>query len=183
MRAWTAAAAAAATLWAASAFAADPSPGRTDGPEGSEIGKGGYRFAGTPGTWSVAPFLGAAMVESEGSETETDLMYGLNVGWRREDWLGVHAGYAFIQDQETSLFSAGVRNIFEYEPFNYHLILDAELYAPREGDTNFGIVPGVGAEVLLTDHLSLGLQYQRDFIFSDESIGINRFTARVAFRF
>ncbi len=181
MRAWTAAAAA--TLWAASAFAADPSPGRTDGPEGSEIGKGGYRFAGTPGVWFVEPFLGAAMVESEGSETETDLMYGLNVGWRREDWLGVHAGYAFIQDQETSLFSAGVRNIFEYDPFNYHLSLDAELYAPSEGDTNFGIAPGVGAEVLLTDHLSLGLQYQRDFIFSDDSIGINRFTARVAFRF
>ena len=180
MRAWTAAAAV--TLWAAGALAADPPPGRTDGPEGSEIGKGGYRLAGTPGTWSVAPFLGAAMVESDG-DSETDLMYGLNVGWRTEDWLGVHASYAFIQDQETSLFGVGVRNILEYEPFNYHLSLDAELYAPSEGDTSFGIAPGAGAEVLLTDNLSLGLQYQRDFIFSDEPIGINRFTARVAFRF
>ena len=180
MRAWTAAAAA--ILWAASAFAADPSPGRTDGPEGSEIGKGGYRHAGTPGTWSFAPFLGAAIVESD-DDSETDLMYGLNVGWRTEDWLGVHASYALIQDQESSLFGVGVRNILEYEPFNYHLSLDAELYAPGEGDTSFGIAPGVGAEVLLNDNLSLGLQYQRDFIFSDESIAINRFTAKVGFRF
>ena len=180
MRAWTAAAAA--TLWAASAFAADPSPGRTDGPEGSEIGKGGYPYAGIAGAFSVAPILGAAMVESD-RDSETDLMYGLNVGWRTEDWLGVHASYAFILDQQTNLFGVGVRNILEYEPFNYHLSLDAELYSPSEGDTNFGLAPGVGAEVLLNDNLSLGLQYQRDFIFSDESIGINRFTARMAFRF
>lgn len=180
MRAWTAAAAA--TLWAASAFAADPSPGRTDGPEGSEIGKGGYRHARIQGAFSVAPILGAAMVESD-RDSETDLVYGLNVGWRTEDWLGVHASYALILDQETSLFGVGVRNILEYEPFNYHLSLDAELYAPSEGDTNFGLAPGVGAEVLLNDNLSLGLQYQRDFIFSDESIGINRFTAGMAFRF
>ena len=181
MRAWTAAAAA--TLWAASALAEDASPGRTDGPEGSEIGKGGYRLAGTPGTWSVSPFMGAAIVEFDDDDSETDLMYGLNVGWRTEDWLGGHASYAFIQDQESSLFGVGVRNILEYEPFNYHLGLDAELYAPGEGDTNFGIAPGVGAEVLLGDNLSLGMQYQRDFIFSDESIAINRFTAKVAFRF
>lgn len=180
MRAWTAAAAV--TLWTAGAFAGDASPGRTDGPEGSEIGKGGYRLAGTPGTWSVSPFMGAAIVESDG-DSETDLMYGLNVGWRTEDWLGVHASYAFIQDQETSLFGLGVRNILEYEPFNYHLSLDVELYAPGEGDTSFGLAPGVGAEVLLTDNLSLGLQYQRDFIFADEPVGINRFTAKVGLRF
>ena len=83
MRAWTAAAAA--TLWAASAFAGDGSPGRTDGPEGSEIGKGGYRLAGTPGTWSVAPFLGAAIVESD-DDSETDLMYGLNVAREATAW-------------------------------------------------------------------------------------------------
>ncbi len=181
MRAWTAAAAV--TLWAAGAFAADGSPGRTDGPVGSEIGKGGYRLASTPGTWSLAPFLGAAIVEPEDDDSETDLMYGLNVGWRTEDWLGVHASYAFIQDQEISLFGVGVRNILEYEPFNYHLSLDAELYVPGEGDTRFGIAPGAGAEVLLTDNLSLGLQYQRDFIFADEPIGINRFTAKVGLRF
>ena len=181
MRAWTAAAAAA--LWAAGAFAAESAPGRTDGPEGSEIGKGGYRFAQTPGAWSVEPSIGAAVVEFDSDESETDLVYGLNVGWRREDWLGVHAGYAFIQDQEASLFSAGARNILEYEPFNYHLSLDAVLYAPSEGETSFGIAPGLGADVLITDHLSLGMQYRRDFIFADEPIGINRFTARVGFRF
>ena len=93
-------------------------------------------------------------------------------------------GYGYIAgDQKTSIYSAGIRNILRYEPFNWHLGLDAELYSPDVGDSRFGIAPSVGAEVVITEHLRAGLQYQHDFIFADDTISINRFTARLQLKF
>jgi hypothetical protein len=169
--------------------AAEPSSDRTDGPEGSEVGRGGYPHYGTPGSVFIEPFFGAAAVDiepegGEGNTSQTDLMYGANVGYLMEDWLGVHVGYGYIAgDQKTSIYSAGIRNILRYEPFNWHLGLDAELYSPDVGDSRFGIAPSVGAEVVITEHLRAGLQYQHDFIFADDTISINRFTARLQLKF
>ena len=186
MKAWIAAALVA--LWTGGAIAAEPPPGRTDGPEGSEIGKGGYPYYRTPGEFFVEPFIGSAVIDIEpdggGDISETELIYGANVGYLMEDWLGVQVGYGYIAgDQKTSLYSAGVRQVLRYEPFNYYMRLDAELYSPDVGDTRFGIVPGIGADVRITDHLSAGLQYQHDFIFSDDNISIHRFTARLQMKF
>jgi len=41
----------------------------------------------------------------------------------------------------------------------------------------------VGAEMILNDHLRVGLGFQHDFIFADETISVNRFTAKVQFDF
>lgn len=167
--------------------AAEPSPGRTDGPEGSEVGRGGYPHYGTPGSLFIEPFFGAANVDIEGTgdeSSQTDLIYGANVGYFMEEWLGVHAGYGYIAgDQKASIYSAGIRNILRNEPFNWFMGLDTELYSPDEGNSHFGIAPGVGAEVVLSDRFRAGLQYQHDFIFSDDTISINRFTARLQLKF
>lgn len=189
MRAWIAVSLVAA--WAAMAAAAEPPPGRTDGPEGSEVGTGGYRGFRTPGVFYLEPFFGAAAVDIEfeggaaGTDvSQTDLTYGLELGYMTQDWLGFQAAYGHIGgDQKTNLFSAGIRNVFDYEPFNYFLRLDAELYSPDGGDSRFGIVPGVGAEVMVTERLRAGLQYQHDFIFADDTISLNRFTARLRLKF
>jgi hypothetical protein len=187
MRSWIAVACVAAGV--AAADAAEPTPGRTDGLEGSEIGRGGYPHHATESRLFLEPFFGAAAVDIEpeggfGNTSETDLLYGLNVGYLMEDWLGVQAGYGYIAgDQKTSLYMVGVRNILQYDPFNYYLRLDAELFSPDVGDSYFGIVPGVGAEVIISDRLRAGLQYQHDFIFSDDNISVNRFTARLKVRF
>ena len=187
MRAWITVGLVAA--WAAGAAAAEPPPGRTDGPEGSEIGKGGYPRYRTPGVFFVEPYFGAATVdvEPEGgglSSDQTDLIYGANLGYLMEDWLGFQVGYGYIAgDQKASLFGAGIRNLLVYEPFNYFLRLDAEIYAPDVGDARFGLAPGAGAEVVLTERVRAGLQYQHDFIFADDSISINRFTARLQLKF
>ena len=44
-------------------------------------------------------------------------------------------------------------------------------------------MPGVGAEVVVTEWMQLGLSFQRDFVLADDSIGINRFAARLQFKF
>ena len=155
-------------------------PGRTDGPEGSEYGKGGYWHKTQYGLFYTEGFLGAATVKrSDDSDSDTDLISGLNVGYMIEEWLAFQFGFARILEQNISLYSSGIRSAYIYRPFNYYFSLDAELYSPESDDTRFGIAPGVGAEVMLSDRLRVGLRYQRDFIFADDSIHINRFTAKI----
>ena len=102
---------------------------------------------------------------------------------RVEDWIAVQLGYGFIGDQQTNLFSGGMRSSYDLHPFIYFFSLDAELYSPDGGSAHFGIVPGVGAELALRDNLRVGLRYQRDFVFADDRIDINRFTAKLQFGF
>jgi opacity protein-like surface antigen len=186
MRSWIAVALIA--IGAGAAMAADPPPGRTDGPEGSEVGRGGYAHFGTPGSIYIESFFGAAVdIELEGSGDEssmTDLVYGANVGYMMEEWLSVQIGYGYIGgDQKSSIYSIGIRNVLRNEPVNWYMGLDAELYAPDVGDSRFGIAPTAGAEVVISEKLRIGLQYQHDFIFSDDTISINRFTARLQLKF
>jgi len=161
---------------------------RTDGPEGSEVGHGGYPWQNR-GQFYVEGMFGAAAVDIEpeggGADvSQTDLVSGVSVGYLMEDWLSFQAGYGYIGgDQKTSLYSVGVRNLLSYEPINAFLSLDAELYSPDVGDTHFGIAPGVGAEVMLNQHLRAGLRYQRDLIFADDNISIHRFAAHLQLRF
>ena len=155
-------------------------PGRTDGPEGSEYGKGGYWHKTQYGLFYTEGFLGAATVKgSDDFDSDTDLISGLNVGYMVEEWLAFQLGFAHILDQNTNLYSGGMRSAYIHRPFNYYFSLDAELYSPEIGDTRFGLAPGVGAEAMLSDRLRVGLRYQRDFIFADDPIRINRFTAKI----
>ena len=175
-------------LVVAAAGAGADEPGRTDGPEGSEYGKGGYNFLGGDGSLYLEGYFGAAQVDikPEGAgdnSSQTDLHFGLNVGYQFDYWLSFRAGFGHITEQKINLYSAGVRGSYDQEPINYFLSLDAEIFAPDVGDSRFGIVPGVGVEAVISDHLSVGLSYQHDFIFSDDSVDIDRFTARVLFSF
>lgn len=168
---------------------AEAEPGRTDGSEGSEYGKGGYWHNAQYGRFYTEGFMGAAVVDFEGKGfnavqfSQTDIISGLNAGYMIEDWLAFQLGFAHISDQDINLYSGGIRSAFETEPFNYYFSLDAELYSPSRGDDRFGVVPGVGAEAILHEHLRVGLRFQHDFIFADETISINRFTAKVQLDF
>jgi len=159
-------------------------PGRTDGPEGSEYGAGGYWRYRSGGQFFVEGFFGAAAVDIEDDDagidfSETDLLGGVDLGYMVEDWLAFQVGYARIADQNTDLFSLGMRSQYRVDPFGYYFSLGAELYSPERGDDQFGVVPGVGAEMVLGEHLRVGMAYQHDFVLADETIRINRFSARV----
>ena len=168
---------------------AEAEPGRTDGSEGSEYGKGGYWHNAQYGRFYTEGFMGAAVVDFEGKGfnavqfSQTDIISGLNAGYMIEDWLAFQLGFAHISDQDINLYSGGIRSAFATEPFNYYFSLDAELYSPSRGDDRFGVVPGVGAGAILHEHLRVGLRFQHDFIFADATISINRFTAKVQLDF
>ena len=163
-------------------------PGRTDGPEGSEYGKGGYRFLTTYGKYYLEGYFGAAVIDIEpdnqANTSQTELMGGFGVGYLVEEWLAVQLGYGHISgDLSADLYSIGMRQSMNRRPFNYLFGLDAEIYSPDSGSSKFGIAPAVGAELIMSEHLRLGLQFQHDFIFSDDNIGINRFSARLQYNF
>ena len=174
-----------ATLVLATGAFADPEPGRTDGSEGSEYGKGGYWKNAQYGRFYVEGFMGSATVDFEADKlgsvnsSRTDILAGLNAGYIVEDWLGFQLGYGHISDQDVNLYSGGIRSAYSTEPFNYYFSLHAELYAPSVGKNHFGIVPGVGAEVILHKKMRVGLRFHRDFIFGDETIKINKFSAKI----
>ena len=173
---------------AAAAGAAEPPSGRTDGPPGSEYGKGGYAYHRTPGQFYLEGFMGAAQMDIKPkgfdlSTSETNTMAGFNAGYLVEDWLSFQMGYTHILDRNDNLYSGGVRSDYNLEPFNYYFSLESEIFSPDLGKSKFGIVPGVGADVMLSDHLQVGLRYQHDFIFADDDISLNRFSARVQFKF
>ncbi len=168
------------------AFAVEP--GRTDGPEGSEYGTGGYGRHRSGGTFFVEGLFGAAAVgiESPGPApdfSQTDLLGGVELGYMVEDWLAFQAGLAHIAEQNINLYSLGMRSQYDMQPFSYYFSLGAELYSPDAGDSQFGLVPGAGVEMMLGERLRAGLSYQHDFVLADQSVGIDRFAARVQFRF
>lgn len=168
---------------AAGAGAKEPEPGRTDGPEGSEYGKGGYQRHHTGGGYYLDGYFGSASVDWEGLRAQSDLIAGFDAGYMVEDWLAFQVGYGYITDQKIGLYSLGMRSSYDAEPFNYYFTLGAEVFSPDQGDSQFGLVPGVGAEMMLNDRLRVGLGYQHDFIFADREVGIDRFTAKVVLGF
>jgi opacity protein-like surface antigen len=178
----------AALLVALGGAAADAEPGRTDGSEGSEYGAGGYSRYGSGGGLFAEAYFGAAAVDIEDDNTgldleQTDLLSGIGVGYMVEDWLAFQVGFGHISEQQTNLFTLGMRSMYNLDPFNYYFSLGAELYAPDQGDEKFGVVPGAGVEMVLSERLHVGLGYQHDFIFADETIGIDRFSARLRLNF
>ena len=167
---------------------AGPEPGRTDGPEGSEYGKGGYSRSGLGGQYFLEGFFGSAQVDVDGADgadntSETDLLGGLTLGYQIEDWLSFQVGYGHISDQNISLYGVGARSRYDLSPFGYFLTLDAGLMSPDQGDTKFTVTPGAGVDLTISEKVRVGLAFQHDFVMSDDNLDIDRFTARLQFSF
>lgn len=159
--------------------------GRTDGPETSEFGKGGYPFGGALNRFYINAAFGSGFFKTPGlNDTNTGFLYGADFGFEMDQWLGIQASYAYLSDRQMSIFSLGSRFAYTYEPFSYHVSLDAGLYAPRNGERNFGLAPGAGIDILASDRVRLGINYKRDFIFTDaQTTEIDRVYAGLKFFF
>ena len=159
-------------------------PGRTDGPEGSELGRGGYPFGGPDGRFYVNPAFGSGRFDQTATGNRSGLLYGVDLGYERYGWLAIEGGYAYVSDSELSIYSLGSRMDYNADPFVYYVTTHAGLYKPVEGQSNFGLAPGAGIDVILNDRIRIGLNYKRDFIFADESTrNIDRVFAGLKFYF
>ncbi len=141
--------------------------GRTDGQEDSEYGKGGYPFGGPDGRFYISPAFGSGIFNTAGLGSRSGLLYGLDIGYERDGWVGIQGGYAYLSDRKMSIFSLGSRFAYPSDPFVYYITTQAGFYAPDVGSKNFGIAPGAGIDIIVSDRVRIGLNYKHDFIFSD----------------
>jgi hypothetical protein len=134
--------------------------GRTDGPEGSEYGKGGYQAAGG-GKFSLALDWGAALDADGagvgGARAGPPLFLGGTASYWADEW--------FVMDLSASyLFSSGKTNLLigprlrtGYFPVSASLGLQAGMIWIPDTGVRFGLSPSLGADVLISDKLLLGL--------------------------
>lgn len=152
-------------LTAMSAVAQDV--GRTDGPEEDEYGKGGNPFGSPAGRLYLNVAFGSGFFENAGLPDKTGFLYGLDLGYEMDEWIGVQTGYTYLSDRDISIYSIGANFSYPWHPFVYNVGLGAGLYVPDIGKRSFGIAPGAGIDIMLGEDVRLGLNYKHDFIFTD----------------
>jgi hypothetical protein len=144
--------------------------GGTDGPEGSEYGKGGYSEPGG-GLFSLALNWGAGLPGANGpldGVSGAPLTVGLVATFWVDDW--------FVLDVAPShLFNSGRTNVLvgpRFRTMGYPVSAYLGLHAgPVFGDdlgVRFLLSPQAGVEALLADHFLLGLGYAWDVPVSQD---------------
>jgi len=140
--------------------------GRTDGPEGSEYGKGGYEGLGG-GRLSLELHWGAAIHQEsspEGAPEGPPLFVGLTASFWGDDWYQLDFTGAYVLDGGRLDLLVGPRFRTYGSPASLHAGLKAgAMFIPEVG-VRFGLSPQVGADLLLgsRDEILLGLAYALD---------------------
>jgi hypothetical protein len=161
------------------------SRGTTTGPEGSEIGKGGYVPAsGGPGSFSLQLDGGGAF-PVEGSFSPP-LFVGATATYWGTEYYRLDLSGAFIPatdavDVWQALVGPSFRTI-SY-PLGFSLGLQAGVQVPTEGDTRFVLSPRAGIDFLVEERILVGLSANYDFVVDDNDRSIVRTYLSVGYRF
>jgi hypothetical protein len=173
----------------AALLAASPSHaqsrGKTTGPEGSEIGKGGYEPAsGGTGAFSLQVDGGGAF-PTEGSFSPPLFVGVTGTYWGSEYYrLDLSANYVPANDDVDvweALVGPSLRMILY--PMGLSLGVQAGAYLPTEGDARFVLSPRAGLDFLVEEHLQLGLNVNYDFTVGDSDLSIVRTYLSLGYRF
>ena len=139
--------------------------GRTDGPEGSEYGKGGYDDPGG-GTVSLEFNWGAAVLSEaprRGAPKGPPLFVGGTLSFWGDDWYQLEVSGAYLLDGGRLNFMAGPRFRTYGWPLSFVVGVKAGLIHIPEVGSLFGLSPSIGADMLMAnDHILFGLAYSPD---------------------
>jgi hypothetical protein len=133
--------------------------GRTDGPEGSEYGKGGYADPGA-GQFSLTLNWGAAL--SEGSPP---LFVGLTGTFWADEWFVLDVSPAYLFNTGRVNLLLGPRFRTSAYPVSLSLGLQAGPVIVRDDGLRFALSPQAGVETIVKDHFVAGLGYAWDIAF------------------
>ncbi len=169
---------------AAPAFA--QARGRTDGPEGSEFGKGGYeRIGGLSGRFSLELNWGAAVEGSSNEGFKTDgapIFIGGTATYWAWDWFLLDVSGAYIVQSKKGEVLVGPRFRTLLFPVGLSVGLKAgPIFIPNLG-TRFGISPQAGLDLVLAEHFVLGLMYAPDIAIGSGGV-THRVGMNVGYRF
>jgi hypothetical protein len=179
-----------AVLALASLLAAAPSHGqergKTTGPEGSEIGKGGYEpVAGDPGMFSIQLEGGGAFPQ-EGDSFDPPLFFGATASFWGSEFYRIDLSGAFVPGtDEVDIWEGMVGPLFRLltYPMGFSLGVQAGVLVPTEGDTRFVLSPRAGLDLLPQSRLQLGIYANYDFTIGDVDRSILRTYLSLGYRF
>jgi hypothetical protein len=188
VRSWGAAALAVAMVAPLSARA--QARGRTDGPEGSEYGKGGYSRA-RDSRFSLELNWGAefpAEVSLQGDRRGVPLFIGATASLWGDDWYQLDfSGLYQMRDGRVNLLLGPRFRTYGF-PVSLNAGLKAGAFLIPDVGLRFGLSPQVGVDVLLADErVLLGLGYALDVPIGGLPTGYsgisNRLFMNVGYRF
>jgi hypothetical protein len=143
-------------------FALAQERGRTDGPEGSEYGKGGYSRASS-GKFSLALDFGAA-INSNGFGPlggRVPLFVGATASFWYDDWFLLDISPMYDLGNSSFNVLLGPRFRAGFKPVSASLGIKAgPMIVP--GAVFFGISPQVGFDMEIANHLVGGLHFATD---------------------
>lgn len=164
--------------------------GRTDGPEGSEYGKGGYESL-YEHRFSLELHWGAAVSQEAspvGAPEGPPLFLGLTASFWGDDWFQIDFTGAYVLDGGRTDLLVGPRFRTYGYPLNFHAGLKAgAIFVPEVG-VRFGLSPEVGADLSLgyRENVLLGLAYALDIplpAMLDGTSNTHRVFMTVGYRF
>ena len=164
--------------------------GRTDGPEGSEYGKGGYQDL-NGGQFSLEFNWGAAVNQGTspaGAPEGPPLFLGATASFWGDDWYQLDLSGAYVLDGGRLNLLVGPRFRTYGYPLSLHAGLKAgAIFIPEVG-VRFGLSPQVGADLLIgnRDDIILGLAYALDIplpAWSDGRNNTHRVFMSLGYRF
>jgi hypothetical protein len=158
--------------------------GRTDGPEGSEFGKGGYSRRSS-GQVSLELNWGASFQGDGNDATDVPLFVGGTVGYWANDWFIVTGNVNYLFNNKALSFLVGPRFRTATYPVSAFFGARAGAMVPTQegGSTRFALSPEAGADLLLGDHLILALGYALDIPVSSDIVLNHRVFMNVGYRF
>lgn len=159
--------------------------GRTDGPEGSEIGKGGYVRQHGGGKFSLTLDWGAAVL-SDGNAHDTPFVLGGTASFWADDWVVLDLSGEYLFNVEAFEVLVGPRFRAPFYPVSFSGGLKAgTLILTHSGvDTQayFTLSPQASLELTMFDHIPLALTYALDIPIGADDV-VNRIFLSVGYKF
>jgi hypothetical protein len=166
--------------------------GRTDGPEGSEYGKGGYSAARAEGPLTLRLEWGAGVTPDVSEQHDGPPLYvGATATFWTEDWLGLDLSGAYLFDGQRFDLVAGPRFQTWGYYVRFHFALKAGIInVPDEdlrsddGTIRFGLVPEIGTDFVVDrgEHVVVGLAYAPDIPIGGGDVA-HRIGVSIGYRF
>jgi hypothetical protein len=152
--------------------------GRTDGPEGSEIGKGGYRSA-DGGMFSLALSWGAGLPADRGAP----LFVGFTGTLWLDEWFVLDVAPSYLASSGRVNLLLGPRFRTATWPVSGTLGLHAGPIITPDVGLRFGLSPNIGVDAVVDGHYLLGLQYALDLPIGGGAGPNHRLFMNLGYRF
>lgn len=159
--------------------------GRTDGPEGSEYGKGGYVRSSGSRAFSLQLDWGASLQERGalgGVDTGAPLFGGVTASFWGDEWFLIEASGAYLVNNGRVNVLVGPRFRAPLHPVGLSAGLQAGAVVIPDHGLRFALSPKVGADLLIDNRYLLGLTYAFDLAFGGNGTA-HRFFLSLGYRF